>query len=109
MAGVLLLDPHAASFEGGTACISVEDTSRADASALTIAETTISSLSHKRGQSERVAFALACDEPPGPRRWSVRASLDRPGTGQFTTDRVYAGRETGPLTLRLYHATDDPT
>jgi hypothetical protein len=99
--GVLLVDTGAPSFEDGRAEIAIEDVRRAGAAAASIAGTSIGGVSHRRGRSERIDFVIDCPEPPAGQHWSVRASLDQPGRGQFTTDRVRIAADTCEVVLQL--------
>lgn len=101
MSGILLLDPGAPSFAGGVAEVTVEDVRRADAAATPLAALTLDGIAHRRGRSERIAFAFDCPEPPARGMWAVRAALDRPGHGQFTTDRVHVSADGDAIILRL--------
>jgi hypothetical protein len=102
VAGVLHLDADAPSFEGGIARVTVEEVGRVDAAATMVAEVRIAQVVHRQGVSEQIAFVLDCPEPPPRSQWSVRASIDHPLPGQFTTDRASVNAQSIPLALRLH-------
>lgn len=103
MAGHLLLDRAAGSFEGGIARITIEDSGRADLAARMISELTIRDIAHVEGRAERITFVLDCPAPPAGKCWAVRAWLDQPGRGQFTTDRIQVDAQQQAVALPLHH------
>lgn len=107
MAGQLVIDPAAPSFEAGTASIAIEDVRRLDAPAVTLAVLRIDGIVHGQGAAERVGFTLDCPAPPVGQGWAARAALDRPAPGQFTTDRVHVGEEGEDIVLQLRWSPGD--
>lgn len=108
MAGQLVIDPAAPSFEAGIASITVEDARRLDAPAVTVAALRVEGVAHRAGAAERIGFALDCPAPPAGQGWAVRAALDRPAPGQFTTERVHVGEEGENMVLHLRWSPGDP-
>jgi len=107
--GHLLVDRTAIGFEKGVATIRIEDARRADAAAVTIADMVIEGIVHVEGEAERIAFALECPAPPEGRQWVVRAALDQPGGGQFTTERVHVDARDRDVLLPLHHHAGSAT
>lgn len=101
MTGDLVIDPSAPSFDAGVAAIAVEDARRVDRPAVALARIRIDGVSHRAGVGERIGFAIDCPAPPAGQGWAIRAELDRPRPGQFTTERVEVDGRGAAILLQL--------
>lgn len=106
--GEAVLDSVPVAIAAATLFLRVEDSSRADAPAVTILEHRIGGISRAAGTGDPVQFALMLPSPPpaGP-GWNLRAALcsDPSGTlhsGDYVSERCYAlASDAGARPLRI--------
>ena len=96
ISGRIVFGGKVKSFSGATAYVRLEDVSRADASATTVAEQVIKGVSHQTGKEEAVSFILYGDPPEEHSDYSVRVHVDVDGDGEISVGD-YISTESYPV------------
>jgi uncharacterized lipoprotein YbaY len=82
--GEIVFDESAASFKGATLYVSLQDTSLADADAVTIAEQVTKDVAYDAGARNTLPFALSGVVPDERAHYTVRVLVDLDGNGQVS-------------------------
>ena len=84
VSGEILLGEEVQSFSSATIYVRLEDVSRVDAVATTVAEQVLRHVSHQAGHQFQVAIALRGTTADARARYAVRVHVDVDGDGQVS-------------------------